>query len=243
MRVILTLISLFLLPGAAISFWKGALLISGAQSIWQPLVLGVVAGGIFYYLVVKRITGLNTFEHELTHAVVALLFFRRINRFISTKHGGGSVQHSGGFGGEVGSHLIGLAPYYLPTSTLFSAMARPFVPSHWLMWFLGFIGVTFAYHTLSTFEETKNNWTKESFASAGSGEWTLSDIGRRGYVFSGLLIATLTLATHGVICFLLIRGYQGLSSWASTVWSKSIEVYVPIAYKGVALVKQVIASI
>ena len=99
--------------------------------------MGITLGAMVTHFILLRIDGLDTFEHELAHALVALLFLRQITRFVSTRSSGGYVQHSGGFGGELGNHMIGLAPYYLPTFTIASVLFRPIVPMSWFPIFDG----------------------------------------------------------------------------------------------------------
>jgi hypothetical protein len=239
MKFILIIIALYILPGAAIGFWNGILLIVGSDMIWQPLLMGTILGFIFYKFFLSRIAGLTTFEHELTHALVSLLFFRRITKFVSTRYNGGYVAHTGGTGGELGNHLIGLAPYFFPTFTILSALIRPLIPFSWFPFYDGAIGVTFSYHAFSTIEETKGSWTKEGFRSAGDGEWTLSDIGERGYIFSGLIISSLTFLFHGLICYCIIKGYAGIPVWGNLVFSKSLVVHSSIIIHGQHFIKTV----
>lgn len=222
MKFILGIVSLFFIPGVAVSFYTGIAGIAHNSGLWQPLLGGVVAGTLLFHFVIRRIAGFQTFEHELTHAIVALMLFRRISRFSVTKRNGGYVAHSGG--SSIGNHLIGLAPYFLPTFTLFATLARPFVPGSWFPWYDVFIGITFAYHTLSTVQEVKRNYTKRAFRSS-IGTMVLSDIGNVGYVFATLFILCMALGIHGVICFVITDGYSGVLDWGAQVWNVSSSSY------------------
>jgi hypothetical protein len=183
----------------------------------------MAAGIPLYFTVIKKIPYISTFEHELTHALVALFFFRRIHKFIVTSRRGGLVQYSGNFGGEFGTLLIGLAPYYLPTFTLFSVLTRPLLPADYFPWFDGFIGATLAFHICSTPEETKQAWTKKSFASAGDNQKTRSDIGKVGYIFAFLVIAGFGLFMMGLALQLIGSGYAGTWPFLKQVGVSSYE--------------------
>jgi hypothetical protein len=185
----------------------------------------MVAGAILYFLVIRKVSVVSTFEHELTHALVALLFFRRIHKFIVTRNRGGQVQYSGNFGGQFGDLMIGLAPYFLPTFTLISALVRPFLPANWFPWFDGFIGFTFAYHFLSNIEETRLSWTKRSFTGAGDRQKTKSDIGKTGYILAFLVILGFGLFLYGMIFHLISSGYPGLWAFIKLVVVVSFTIY------------------
>jgi hypothetical protein len=155
MKFLLGLVALFIIPGSVSASWEALLLIANDNELWIPLAFGLAAGIPLYFTLIKKLPAISTFEHELTHALVALLFFRRIHKFIVTNRRGGQVQYSGTFGGEFGDLLIGLAPYFLPTFTLIAVLVRPFLPAGWFPWYDGFIGATLAFHVFSTLEETK----------------------------------------------------------------------------------------
>ena len=76
-------------------FVGGLVLISVTPGVWQALIadagtvwtqrsvaniflLGFFAGVIGDQYILRRIKGFHTFEHELAHAIAALLFFRKI---------------------------------------------------------------------------------------------------------------------------------------------------------------------
>jgi hypothetical protein len=240
MKFILALFALFIIPGSALAFRDALMVIAGNKEIWVPLVVGLAAGVPLHLLVIRKIPWISTFEHELTHALVALLFFRRIRRFVVTARRGGQVQYTGNFGGQFGELLIGLAPYYLPTFTLFSVLARPFLPSGWFPWFDGFIGATLAFHVFSTIEETKLGWTKESFKGAGDSMKTQSDIGKVGYVVAFLVIAGFGLFLLGLALQITGSGYAGVWPFLKQTGKVSYEVYAKLAREGYAAAAPVV---
>ena len=62
------------------------------EHVWVPTLWGVVGGGVLYFLVLSRSKMLATLEHELTHAIVAKMFLRRVDVFVATSSHGGSVN-------------------------------------------------------------------------------------------------------------------------------------------------------
>ena len=209
MRLLLGLIALFIIPGSVLALWDALIVIAGNPDIWIPLICGLALGIPFYFILIRKIHVISTFEHELTHALVALFFLRRIHKFIVTSKRGGQVQYSGNFGGEFGNLLIGLAPYYLPTLTLIAVLVRPFPPSGWFPWYDGFIGATLAFHIFSTIDETRLSWTKHSFTGAGDHQKTKSDIGKVGYIFAFLVISGFGIFLLGLSFQLIGTGYSG----------------------------------
>ena len=221
MKLFLVLISILIIPGTFKGMLDAIIILLNSGSILLPLLIGAGLSVILYYAVIRKLHALNTWEHELTHALVALLFFRKINRFVSSARGG-YVQHSGGFGGEVGNVLITLAPYYLPTFTLISALVRPVMPSNLFPWYDGLIGLTLGYHTVSTADEIIQNYHKKTFTMVETNQLTLSDIGKTGLIASAFIIAALTLLIHGVIFNLLVSGYSSLSDYFTLIYNSSI---------------------
>jgi len=218
MRFLIGIVLLALLPGVTAAFALHVVFLTHVPTILIPIGIGTFLGILLDHFVLHRVPVVETFEHELTHAVVALMFFRRVTGFV-VKRSGGTVSHQGGFGGQFGTDVIGLAPYMLPLFTLFSVIARPWVPPTWFPWYDGWIGVTFGYHVWSAIEEIQESWTKRSFVSAGTGMITQTDIARRGYIYSAIFIAAFTMALHGLLIALLLKGWHGVGGWAWEVWS------------------------
>jgi hypothetical protein len=211
MYLVIGTVAAYFTPAFFVAFWAmGESFIHMPQIMW-PFLIGTLAGIIFDHFVLRNHETFETFEHELTHALVALLFFRSIKDFTVTRRGG-QVWHSSGFGGEFGDTIIGLAPYFLPTFTLISAFIRPFLGRSAFPWFDVWIGLTFGYHLWSTVLEIRENWSYRTFVDV-SGRTTHTDIGERGLLFSTIMIACLGLATHGITLALMTGGYRGIRGW------------------------------
>ena len=217
-RLFVGLVLAAFLPGVAVAFWKVSVRLVHTDSVFLPFLLGTAAGLVIARVIGRLFPTLEVFEHELTHALVALLLFRPVTGF-SARRTGGYVSHGGGPGGGPGDDLIGLAPYLLPTFTILSALARPLLGQGCFPWFDGWIGLTFGYHTLSTLRETRANWAWNLFGRGNDEELGVTDIARRGVLYSTLFIATTTLAVHGIAAAVVLNGYRGVPAWGHSVWA------------------------
>lgn len=153
---------------------------------WIPLAVGTAVGIVVYMMFLVKYSTFRTFEHELTHAIAALMFFRKVSGFVIRQDKGGCITHSNGFGGWFGDDFIGMAPYVMPTVTLLAAIVRPFLNETAFPWYDGLIGFTFAFHVLSTINKTKRAWCNRSFRSALDDKWTKSDIAEVGFVYAAI---------------------------------------------------------
>lgn len=228
MKILLSVISLIFLKGIFIGFFNGAVFLFENSDIVYTFLIGLAISGILHYFLIRKFPIIGTFEHELTHAIVALLFFRKVSNFIVTNGQGGSVSHSGSFGGKFGGLNITLAPYFLPTFTFIFILFRPLIPLDYIMWFDIFISFSFGYHLFSTIDEIKINWTKVSFQSAKSDNLTKSDIAKSGYIFSFIYILTLTTLIHGIIIWVWLDNYVGILNYFTIIYSSSKTLIIQI---------------
>jgi hypothetical protein len=222
MRLLFAAALLVLLPGVAQAFWLAATALVHSPML-GALAAGALAGVVVEHFVLRRLPRIGIFEHELTHALVALLFLRRVER-IEVRRDGGTMHSAGGFGGPLADDLIGLAPYLLPTFTLGLTLARPFVPAAWFPWFDGWIGFTFGFHLWSGLDEFRHNGPDRAVRGLFPDRRSHTDIGRRGSLYSLVFIVTLGLAVHGVIFALLAGGYPAAGAWGRAVWATTVVV-------------------
>ena len=104
-------------------------------------------GGIFFVILrsamKKNIKWIEIFSHELTHIIVALLFFRKIHSFRAEDRGGG-VLTSGK--NQIGLLPIALAPYCLPIFTYLLLSIRWMLDFHEVWIYDVLIGITICFH-------------------------------------------------------------------------------------------------
>jgi hypothetical protein len=221
MRFLGAVLLLGLLPGSLDAFLAGGSALIHSRCLW-PFAAGFAVGLVVEQLLLSRLPGLDTFEHELTHVIAAWLFLRRVTGFKATWRRGGHMSHTSGFGGGLGDDFIGMAPYVLPTFTLLLVIPRPLLPTPFLPWYDATVGFTFSCHLLSNIRETRSQWHRGWFRSAGSGEYVQTDLGRRGLAFSFIYVVVVSLAIHGLLAALMGRGFQGLALWARHFWQTEV---------------------
>lgn len=133
----LGILSLVFLPGVAYAFTFVAREIVHEPRVAVPMLVGAGAFLAVWLVVLRPRTSLHflvTLEHELTHALVALLTFHRVPGLVSTIRGGGHVRYTGR-----GNWLISIAPFVLPTfSLIVIALSVGFHERHVLGGVLGF---------------------------------------------------------------------------------------------------------
>jgi hypothetical protein len=222
-RVVIAIILLLLLPGVIAALLRTVDgLVNATFNPW-PLAGGLAIGIILDILFFRRLPGFEVFEHELTHALAAILLFRRIDRFVATGRKGGCVIHRNGLGGELGNDFIALAPYTLPTFTLLSVLVRPFLGREWFPYFDVWIGITFGYHLLSNLREVRTAWTRRRFHNPADGRLIPTDIQGRGFVFSSVYITTISLAVLGLMLAIIAQGYSGTLGWARHIGHTEVD--------------------
>ncbi len=114
--------------------------------------------GIILFLVVKRFLKENlmwfeTFTHELTHTLIAILFFRKIHSF-EAKNNSGQIMTSGNDNTLV---FVDLAPYCLPIYTFILLAIRSICYSPFLWCIDIIIGISIAFH-INTFKNQIGNY-------------------------------------------------------------------------------------
>lgn len=165
-------------------------------SIYQWVGAGLAAFVVIHAFVKKNMTWLETFSHELTHIVVALLFFRRIHSF-HAEEGSGVVYTSGTT--QKGLIPMALAPYCLPIFTYILLSIRSLMDFHG-MWFFDIVaGMSIAFH-ISCFKHQTGNYQ--------------TDINQYPLFFSYLYIYVARLIN---ICIIIVAFYPHYNVFTS-VW-------------------------
>jgi hypothetical protein len=242
MKLVFGLLALFFLPGSISACWDGIQLIINDHDLLKFFLIGIAVGELIYFLFLRRWNYFLTFEHELTHAIMSLLFFRKIEKFIATRNDGGVVYHSGGFGGEFGNTMITLAPYYFITFTFLAVLFMPLVPQKFVSYYICFTGATWIFHHLSTVRELRNNWSSRTFAEAGSGAMRTTDIASSSFLFSFVFILTMTFFFNGLIFWFLKYSYSGIIPFLKFILSDSLSVFNIIITKLTGLIGSIVPS-
>jgi hypothetical protein len=204
-------VTVLLLPFLAYGFGKAFYEVFAnrpwpAARVW-PFLLGFASFAVFWLVFKRFLQPLCTFEHELTHLIVGLLFFKRPKSFSVTLSRGGSVEL---YGGQ--NFLVTLAPYFLPTVCYLLLPVAWFVPKETLPLFFGILGGSAAFHLLS-------GWQEFHFGQ--------SDLHEAGLVFSLLFLPVANLIFFGAVLSLIIGGNekffsfwkQGLANGLGGLWT------------------------
>lgn len=116
--------------------------------------------GMIIYVVLSRFKFgqkneefLQTFSHEFTHTIVALLFFRKLHSFQAEARGTGAITTDGS------NIFISLAPYCLPIFTYFMLIMRYFVAAKFYWIYDALVGLTLAFHIHCFIKQTGNYQT------------------------------------------------------------------------------------
>ena len=172
-------------------------------AIYQWVAVGIVAFALIHHFVKKNMTWLETFSHELTHIIVALLFFRRIHSF-HAEEGSGVVYTSGEH--EYGMAPMALAPYCLPIFTYLLLSIRCLMDFHGMWIYDILIGMTICFHFFCFKNQTGSYQT---------------DINKYPLWFSYLYIGTALLINFCIIWVAFFPGYNVYTSfwrYLTSIW-------------------------
>ncbi len=143
----------------------------GLGSYWLAwhLLRGRNWGGIWF----------ATLEHEMTHALFAVLTVNRVTNIRTSWSNGGQIQYKG-----AGNWLVTISPYFFPTLALAVVVAAGFSSKEFLSSTMVLTGLFLSYHVHSTWRETHGKQ---------------SDIQKVGLVFSWMFLPAANL-----LCYLFV---------------------------------------
>ncbi|MFQ5583034.1 MAG: M50 family metallopeptidase [Calditrichia bacterium] len=180
-----------------------------------PQLLQAGSGALFFFLIwifflARRDNFWNVMEHELTHAIFALLFLKKVHKLNAHRSSGGLVQVEGG------NFVIALAPYFFPLVAVVIILIKPIILPE-IQWLLNILlGAAIMFHFIYLLGE---------FSPAQP------DIRYSGFLFSilfilffnifflGLSLASLSAAWSDILTFIK----HGLNE--SMIFSKEVWIY------------------
>jgi len=202
---------LVILPGAAWALVDSVLgLLADPAPVW-PLMSGLVGYIIAWHFLFKRRwvgSAFSTLEHELTHALFALLTFHPVTGLKTTWSQGGHTLFRG-----PGNWLIFIAPYFFPTLSVLVCLVRVFLSEDQMLWTNTILGATIAYHVLSTWRET---------------HWGQSDLQRVGAGFSFLFLPGANVLSYGFLLGAAVNGSAGAAQFGSNLVARSGQLWAMI---------------
>lgn len=183
--------SLIFLPGLVYSLFFVLRSIYLAPARCYPFLAGAAVYAAFWFAFLRRrptLGFLATLEHEVTHTLFAWATFHRVIGFSATLRSGGHIRYVGR-----GNWLIAVAPYFFPTLSLLVIAVLTWLPGRHLGMGGAVLGVTVAYHVLSTWSETHRHQ---------------SDLREGGLLFCALFLT----AANALVFGLLLSYAAGLRS-------------------------------
>ncbi len=130
----------------------------------------------------------STLEHELTHALFATLFLKKINSLSASRKKGGIISIEGG------NFVIALSPYFFPLAAMLVLLLKFLVPGQFQTMVIFILGVSYQFHLVNLVKEFHVNQ---------------SDLYRTGFLFSLLFILWANILFLGVI----LSGIEG--NWSA----------------------------
>jgi len=162
---------------------------------------------IYPFIKCDNITFVETFEHELGHAVLNLVWFRRFDEFLVNPKKKSHVATRGLF--NIG-FLTSLAPYYLPVFTIPLLIVKPFLSAsirHVIDFLIGF---TLAFHYVALLKEFYRQQP---------------DIQKHTTVFSFLITCLMNAVVLVVILCAVLEDYLLLLNYLDGSITRAIESY------------------
>lgn len=199
-------VALLVLPGGLWAAWELLLSIAGDPLPMLPFLGGLVLYTLLWWKWLREPSWgslLSTLEHELTHALFALLTFHRVVGFRTTWRSGGHVKYRGR-----GNWLITSAPYFFPTASLAVLIALIWVPRAYIPWVNGLLGVTMAYHITSTLSEVHPSQT---------------DLQKVGFVFSFAFLPFVNVMAYSALLAFAHRGYVGAVALVESAFARNVQ--------------------
>ncbi len=186
-KIIIIVLSVFLTFGYTLTLFNVVKEISITQ---QSLKFFLIGFGVFlplWFGWFKRNHFFSTFEHELTHLLVGLLFFKKPSRFHATENDGGHIML------QSSNFIITLAPYFLPTFTLLLLPLYLIINLEFYKYFFTLLGFLTSYHIFSTLQEFG---------------FHQSDISKTGKVFSCFFLVFANIVCYGFLITFVIGGFN-----------------------------------
>lgn len=176
-------------------------------SIYQWVGTGILLFAVIRHFLKNNITWLETFSHELTHIVVAFLFFRKVHSFHADENSG--VVYTSGKS-NLGLVPMSLAPYCFPLFTYILLSVRCLMNSHGLWIYDILIGMTISFH----FYCFKNQISRYQ-----------TDINQFPLLFSFLYIITSLLVNTCIVLVAFFPNYNVYSSFGrylNSIWGNLV---------------------
>lgn len=188
LKFLIALLSIPIVVGASIAFYKNFLLVKELSASINYFIGGAVTYVVIHLLFYKP-TFLYVFGHEAVHAGVSWIFGGRIKGFKVSKEGGSVAT-------DKTNAVVELSPYFVPIYAIIVTLVYFLIASSYSIngsMFVFLIGFALAFHLISTVEVMK---TRQP------------DFIKSGYFFSIVLVYILNILVISVIFSLLFPSFS-----------------------------------
>ena len=151
------------------------------------VIYGFFAGAILWLIFGRFLQFFHVLEHELTHLLFGLFFFKKPKAISASDQGGRTELYGGNF-------IITLAPYFFPTLSFMLLLLFPFLDEKFYNYFFIVLGFFTGYHFISNIQEFK---------------FSQPDIKEAGIIFSPLFCLFGSILALGFILGFLEDGFKG----------------------------------
>ena len=201
-KFIIAILCVFLSIGYGIALFNLIPMLNIGNPTLRYFIYGFVAFIPFWAIWLRKAYFFSTFEHELTHLLVGLLFFKKPAGFKVTDSEGGVTELYGG------NFLITLAPYFLPTFTYILLLFYFIIDPRFYLYYFFILGLITSYHIFSTIQEFS---------------YSQPDIIVSGRVFSTLFLIFANIFVYGYLVAFLIGGFREGGVYIRNGWHLSIK--------------------
>ena len=196
-KLFLNIISLLLIIPFGYSFFNEIAMFNIDVSRNYMFLLGSIFFFILHFLLSNKLQYFSTFEHELTHNIWALLFFKKPRGFHVNTDGSGLFEWSGSTG-LLSKVFILLSPYFFPTITMFLIILSLIIKDEFISIYILVIGMSFGYHIVSSIKEMHLGQT---------------DITENGNFTSFNIIILMNLIMNGLVIAFINNGSKGIGEF------------------------------
>ena len=196
-KLFLNIISLLLIIPFGYSFWNEITMFNIDISRNYMFLLGTIFFFILHFILSNKLQYFSTFEHELTHNIWALLFFKKPRGFHVNTDGSGLFEWSGSTG-LLSKVFILLSPYYFPTITMFLIILSLIIKDKFISIYFLVIGMSFGYHIVSSIKEM---------------HLVQTDITENGNFTSFNIIILMNLIMNGLVIAFINNGSKGIGEF------------------------------
>ena len=196
-KLFLNIISLLLIIPFGYSFWNEITMFNIDISRNYMFLLGTIIFFILHFLLSSKLQYFAAFEHELTHNIWALFFFKKPRGFHVNTDGSGLFEWTGSTG-LLSKVFILLSPYFFPTITMFLIILSLIIKDEFISIYILVIGMSFGYHIVSSIKEMHLGQT---------------DITENGNFTSFNIIILMNLTMNGLVIAFINNGSKGIGEF------------------------------